>query len=98
MLRIILLIGNIGLFILSIVGLTEVINDSEATFMFSILIPIIILSVLNIYFITGTYRSPFSLYLKRKRLEEEIKIQEAENRLKKLQSQGLASLKEKTKE
>lgn len=98
MLRIILLIGNISLFILSIVGLTEVINDSEATFMFSILIPIIILSVLNIYFITGTYRSPFSLYLKRKRLEEEIKIQEAENRLKKLQSQGLASLKEKTKE
>ena len=98
MLRIVLLIGNIGLFILSIIGLADVINDPEATFMFSILIPLIILSVLNIYFIIGTYRGPFSLYLKRKKLEEEIKIQEAENKLKDLQSQGLASLKEKTKE
>jgi len=98
MLRIVLLIGNIGLFILSIIGLADVINDPEATFMLSILIPLIILSVLNIYFIIGTYRGPFSLYLKRKKLEEEIKIQEAENKLKDLQSQGLASLKEKTKE
>lgn len=98
MLKIILLIGNIGLLVLSIYGLTEVINDPEATFMFSILIPLIILSVLNIYFIIGTYRGPVSLYLKRKKLEEEIKIQEAENKLKDLQSQGLASLKEKTED
>lgn len=62
MIRIVLLISNIGLFILSIIGLTDVINDPEATFMFSILIPLIILSVLNIYFIIGTYRGPFSLY------------------------------------
>lgn len=63
-----------------------------------VLIPLIILFVLNIYFILGTCHGTISLYLKRKKLEEEIKIQEAENRLKELQSQGVASLKEKTRE
>lgn len=99
MLRIVLLIGNIGLFILSIIGLNFCINDPETPpFVFGGLIPIIILCVLNIYFIIGTYRGPVSLYLKRKKLEEEIKIQEAENKLKDLQSQGLASSIEQAKE
>jgi len=87
MLRIVLLIGNIGLFILPIIGLNFLINDPETPpFVFGILISIIILCVLNIYFIIGTYRGPVSLYLKRKRLEEEIKIQEAQNRLDKLKN------------
>ena len=97
MLRIILLIGNIGLLVLSIIILVININDPEGAVFFIIVILLIILSALNIYFIRGTYSGNISLYLKRKRLEEEIKIQEAENRLKELQSQGLDSLKEKTK-
>ena len=96
MLRITTLLGNLGLLILSIYGLTQIINDPGVTFMFGLLIPLLILSILNIYFVIGTYKGPFSLYLKRKRLEEEIKIQEAENKLKDLRSQGLDSLKEKT--
>lgn len=99
MLRIVLLIGNVGLFILPIIGLSFFINDPETPpFVFGILISIIILCVLNIYFIIGTYRVPVSLYLKRKKLEEEIKIQEAENRLKELQSQGLSSTIKQAKE
>jgi len=99
MLRIILLVGNISIFILPIIGLNFSINDPETPpLIFGILVPLIILSALNIYFIIGTYRGPVSLYLKRKKLEEEIKIQEAENKLKDLQSQGLASSIEETKE
>ena len=97
MLRIILLIDNIGLLVLSIIILVININDPEGAVFFIIVILLIILSVLNIYFIRGTYSGNISLYLKRKRLEEEVKIQEAKNRLKELQSQGLDSLKEKTK-
>ena len=93
MLKITTLLGNLGLLILSIYGLIQIINDPEVTFMFKLLIPLLILSILNIYFVIGTYKGPFSLYLKRKRLEEEIKIQEAENKLKDLRSQGLDSLK-----
>jgi len=98
MLRIILLIGNISLLVLSIIILVININDPEGAIFFIIVILLIILSVLNIYFIRVTYSGNISLYLKRKRLEEEIKIQEAENKLKDLQSQGLASLKEKIKD
>ena len=96
MLRITTLLSNLGLLILSIYGLTQIINDPGVTFMFGLLIPLLILSILNIYFVIGTYKGPVSLYFKRKRLEEEIKIQEAENKLKDLRSQGLVSLKEKT--
>ena len=97
MLRITTLLGNLGLLILSIYGLIQIINDPGAIFMFGLLIPLLILSILNIYFVIGTYKGPFSLYLKRKRLEEEIKIQEAENKLKDLKSQKSDSLKEKNK-
>lgn len=88
MLRIILLIGNIGLLVLSIIILVININDPEGAVFFIIVILLIILSILNIYFIRGTYSGTISLYLKRKRLEEEIKIQEAENKLEELQSQN----------
>lgn len=84
MLRIILLIGNVGLFIYSILALIMNINDPGVAEVFFVVIPIAILSIFNIYFITGPYRGPVSLYLKRKKLEEEIKIQEAENKLKEL--------------
>ena len=97
MLRIILIIGNAGLFVYSIIALITNINDPGVAEMFVVVIPLVILSILNIYFITGTYRGPVSLYLKRKKLEEEIKIQEAENKLKDLQSQRPDSLKEKNK-
>ena len=97
MLRITTLLSNLGLLILSIYGLTQIINDPGVTFMFGLLIPLLILSILNIYFVIGTYKGPVSLYLKRKKLEEEIKIQEAENRLKDLQSQRSDFLKEKNK-
>ena len=97
MLRITTLLSNLGLLILSIYGLTQIINDPEVTFMFGFLIPLLILSILNIYFVIGTYKGPVSLYLKRKKLEEEIKIQEAENRLKDLQSQRSDFSKEKNK-
>ena len=98
MLKITTLLGNLGLLILSIYGLTQIINDPGVTFMFGLLIPLLILSILNIYFVIGTYKGPFSLYLKRKRLEEEIKIQEAENKLKDLRLQGLDSLKKNESE
>jgi len=97
MLRITTLLSNLGLLILSIYGLTQIINDPGVTFMFGLLIPLLILSILNIYFVIGTYKGPVSLYLKRKKLEEEIKIQEAENKLKDLQSQRPDYLEEKNK-
>jgi len=87
MLRIILIIGNAGLFVYSILALIADINDPGVAEMFVVVIPVVILSILNIYFITGIYRGPVSLYLKRKKLEEEIKIQEAENKLKELQKE-----------
>ena len=87
MLRIVTLVGNIGLLITLIIIL--IINQlSEGVLFFIIFSTLVVLSVLNIYFIIniGAYRGPFSLYLKRKKLEEEIKIQEAENKLKELKS------------
>jgi len=62
-----------------------------------LLLPIMIFFFLNIYYVLGGHRGSISLYLKRKKLEEEIKIQEAENKLKDLQSQRPDYLKEKNK-
>ena len=97
MLRIIILIGNIGaLIFLIFVAVTNIgigFPIDELILLFSLML----LCILNIYFIIRSYRGYASLYLKRKRLEEEIKIQEAENRLKDLQSQRSDSLKEKNK-
>ena len=44
----------------------------------------ILLALVNIYFIKSIYSGSISLSIKRKKLEEEIKIQEAENKLKEL--------------
>ena len=97
MLIIILLIGNAGLLVYSSLALIMNITDPNLTEMLIVVIPVVILSILNIYFIIGIYRwGSVSLYLKRKKLEEEIKIKEAENKLQNLQSQGSDSLKEKT--
>jgi hypothetical protein len=45
----------------------------------------IIFFTLNTYYVLSGGRGHVSLYFKRKKLEEEIKIQEAKNRLKALQ-------------
>jgi uncharacterized protein YneF (UPF0154 family) len=53
-------------------------NPYEDIILFILLI---ILFLLNFYFILGIGKN---IYFKRKRLEEEIKIQEAENKLREL--------------
>ena len=89
----IMLVSNIGILIFSIIGVMDSLNKPGDPI---ILFFIIILSVINICFIIRAHYSNYLLYLKRIKLEEEIKIQEAENKLKDLRSQGLDSLKEKT--
>ena len=97
MLRIIILIGNIGaLIFLIFVAVTNIgigFPIDELILLFSLML----LCILNIYFIIRSYPGYVSLYLKRKKLEEEIKIQEAENKLKGLQSQAPEFLEEKNK-
>ena len=97
MLRIIILMGNIGaLIFLIFVAVTNIgigFPVNELILLFSLML----LCILNIYFIIRSYRGYVSLYLKRKKLEEEIKIQEAENKLKGLQSQAPEFLEEKNK-
>ena len=50
-----------------------------------LIITVTILLVLNVCYLLGIWNKT---YLKRKRLEEEIKIQEAENKLKELQNKS----------
>ncbi len=81
MLRIILWVGNIGLLISSFSLAMDYKVDTVhmvcyVSFMF--------LSVINIFFIKSIYSGSISLSIKRRKLEEEIKIQEAENKLKEL--------------
>ena len=85
--------GNAGLLVFLIIALIMNINVPGGADFFIPVTILIILSTLNIYFIIGTYRGPVSLYLKRKKLEEEIKIQEAENKLKELKLTDLSSSK-----
>jgi len=92
-----LMVNVVYIVLLIIMMVVPIINDpgvgDEALIIpFSL---VILLSILNIYFIIGTYRGPVSLYLKRKKLEEEIKIQEAENRLEALQKKLEEEEKEK---
>lgn len=87
MLRIMLLIANIVYIVFLIIMMVIPIINNPGVGDEALIIPfslVILLSILNIYFIIGTYRGPVSLYSKRKKLEEEIKIQEAENKLKEL--------------
>ena len=84
MLKIIILMGNVGaLMFLIFIAVTNIgigFPVNELILLFSLML----LCILNIYFIIRSYRGYVSLYLKRKKLEEEIKIQEAENKLKEL--------------
>ena len=88
MLRIVLLVGNIGLLISSIIFTTlagfNVFNYNTeviSVICFMVFVP---LALVNIYFIRSIYSGSISLSVKRKKLEEEIKIQEAENKLREL--------------
>ena len=88
----VMLVSNIGILIFSIIGVIESLNEPNAPVM---LFFIIILAIINICFIIGAHRGTYLLYLKRKKLEEEIKIQEAKNKLNNLQSQISDPLKTK---
>ena len=88
MLRIVLLVGNVGLLISSIIFTTfagfNVWNyntEVMSVICYMVLVP---LALVNIHFIRSIYSGSVSLSIKRKKLEEEIKIQEAENKLKEL--------------
>jgi len=87
-----MLVSNIGILMFSIIGIIESLDKPDVPLIFSF---IIILSIINICFIIRAHYSNYLLYLKRIKLEEEIKIQEAENKLQELQSQGSEFLKEK---
>ena len=96
MLRIILLVGNIGWVVYFIIASTMYASNLTVVG-FVLSFAIAILFILNVYFIIRTYRGSVSLYSKRKELGEVVKIQEAENKLKELKSIGLSSSKNKEK-
>lgn len=99
MLRIIVLLCNFGsiIIVVCIFIYNIYILKFPLEIEYILLLPIMVFFFLNIYYILGGRRGSISLYLKRKKLEEEIKIQEAENKLQEIQSQGSDSLKEKNK-
>ena len=82
MLRIILIIGNAlcGIFMIYMI-FSEGLEDDNITNLF--IISVTMLFLLNTFFLFGILNKS---YMKRKKLEEEIKIQEAENRLKELKN------------
>ena len=81
MLRIILWVGNTGLLISS---LSLAMNYKVDPVHMVCYVAFMILSIINIFFIKSIYSGSISLSIKRKKLEEEIKIQEAENKLREL--------------
>jgi amino acid permease len=86
--RIIALLGNI----VGIIGViyvsfaNQLSNYKMQTLDYLWLISLMIFFFLNILFILSGNKNDISLYFQRKRLEEEIKIQEAENKLRELQN------------
>ena len=88
MLRIVLLVGNVGLLISSIIFTTfagfNVWNYNTEVMSVICYMVFVPLALVNIHFIRSIYSGSVSLSIKRKKLEEEIKIQEAENKLKEL--------------
>ncbi len=88
MLRIVLLAGNVGLLISSIffttLAMFNIFNNTTEIMIVLCFMVYILLALVNIYFIKSIYSGSISLSIKRKKLEEEIKIQEAENKLKEL--------------
>jgi len=87
-LRIIAMLGNI----IGIIGVIYVgIDSSLSSYKMQIidyiwLLTLMVFFLLNLIFILNGNKSAISLYFKRKGLEEEIKIQEAENKLKELKN------------
>ena len=94
LIRIILILGSIGGLVTSVVALVININEhpidwgdfNEVSF-YAFMIFCIIFFTLNTYYVLSGGRGHVPLYFKRKKLEEEIKIQEAKNKLKVLQKE-----------
>ena len=94
LIRIILILGSIGGLVTSVVALVigfnapyidwSSLNDLSV---FAFLGFCILFFTLNTYYVLSGGRGHVSLYFKRKKLEEEIKIQEAKNKLKVLQKE-----------
>lgn len=94
LIRIILILGSIGGLITSVVALGINLNTYSIDWgnlydvsAFVFMVFCIIFFTLNTYYVLSGGRGHVSLYFKRKKLEEEIKIQEAENKLKELQKE-----------
>ena len=92
MLRIILILGSIGGLVTSVVafGINLYTYSIDWGNFYDVLAYVfmifcIIFFTLNTYYVLSGGGGYISLYFKRKKLEEEIKIQEAKNRLKALQ-------------
>ena len=97
LIRIILILGNIGGLVTSIVALVINLNnysidwsDLNDVSAYVFMIFCIFFFTLNTYYVlSGGRGGHITLYFKRKKLEEEIKIQEAKNRLKVLQDEDI---------
>ena len=101
LIRIILILGSIGGLVTSVVALILNLNAFSIDFSdlndvrdYSFMGFCILFFTLNTYYVLSGGRGHISLYFKRKKLEEEIKIQEAKNRLKTLQDED--TLKKRT--
>ena len=101
LIRIILILGSIGGLVTSVVALIINLNafsidwsDLNDVSAYVFMIFCIFFFTLNTYYVLSGGRGHISLYFKRKKLEEEIKIQEAKNRLKTLQDED--TLKKRT--
>lgn len=102
LIRIILILGSIGGLVVSAVALVmnlytysidwSDLNDVSA---YIFMVFCIIFFTLNTYYVLSGGRGHISLYFKRKRLEEEIKIQEAKDRLRALQKEENTNQKKK---
>ncbi len=84
--RFLLILGNIGLLVSSFLLFFS--DSANTNNLQSIcFIAFIVLALLNINFIQGIYSGSTVLSIKRKELEEEIKLQQVKNRLKALQKE-----------
>ena len=88
LIRIILILGSIGGLVTSVVALVINLNeypidwsDLDAVLAYVFMIFCVFFFTLNTYYVLSGGRGHVSLYFKRRKLEEQIKIQEAENKL-----------------
>jgi len=91
LIRIILILGSIGGLVTSVVALVINLNeypidwgDLDDVLAYVFMIFCVFFFTLNTYYVLSGGRGHVSLYFKRRKLEEEIKIQEAENKLRAL--------------